>query len=101
MQDRDDAIQVTSHKYGRPTNPAPSIKMAGKWDTTFRTTFTKEDAHGKNPYQCASEAKTVKTTGYDKGFMLFDGNGWTPTKNLGSDQVRTEYRIRFNTEKKP
>lgn len=43
----------------------------------------------------------MKTTGYDKGFMLFDGNGWTPTKNLGSDQVRTEYRIRFNTEKKP
>lgn len=31
---------------------------------------------------------------------LFDGTGWVPEKNMHTDQMRTEYRNRFNPEKK-
>ena len=44
--------------------------------------------------------KEAKESGYLQNAKMFDGIGWTPSKNLHSDNVRTEYRIRFCTEKK-
>ena len=38
-------------------------------------------------------------SGYIQNNTLFDGSGWLPEKNMHSDMIRTEYRMRYNTKK--
>lgn len=35
-------------------------------------------------------------SGYYEAMKLFDNHTWVPTKNTWTDNVRTEYRNRFN-----
>ena len=42
----------------------------------------------------------MKASGYVVNSTLFDGTGWVPDIKLHSDMVRTEYRNRFNPQKK-
>ena len=44
-------------------------------------------------------AKPTDMSGYIRNSIACDGKGWTPSKNMHSDMIRTEYRIRFNAEK--
>lgn len=94
--------------------------MNTKWSTIQRISYSKDAIN----YNFPIHAKTVtngfgiselskkawrevakemesKESGYMRNSMLFDGRGWLPTKNMHTDQVRTEYRIRYNTDKLP
>ena len=37
----------------------------------------------------------TKASGFVQNSTLFDGTGWTPDKNLHTDQIRTSYRNGF------
>ena len=38
----------------------------------------------------------VTASGFVTAMTFFDGSTWKPEKNLHTDQVRTEYKNRFN-----
>lgn len=117
MQDEGDQIETVSYKYGKQTIPKPSKKLNAAWTTNHRQSFTKEAIS----YSAAIPSKTVTNfgmseqskqawrqiakdsneSGYIRNARLFDGKNWTPARNMHSDQVRTEYRIRYCTDKLP
>ena len=117
MQDEGDHIETVSYKYGMQTIPKPSKKVGGPWDTTHRQNFTKAAITFQAPIPSKTMtnfgmseqskqawrqvAKDANESGYIRNAKLFDGKGWKPAQNMHSDQVRTEYRIRYCTDKLP
>lgn len=114
MQDQGDPIQLTSHKYGCPTNPKPSTHMnSNGWTTTQRVSYPKKAAsffNAKTGFKTLSTEDSIKSayglkpgdafsSGYLQNHQCFDGKGFKPQRNMNSDMIRTEYRIRYNVGK--
>ena len=84
-----------------------------KWSTTFRLSMrppndrSKPAAFTRAPIKALPFDKqlttgyraSTKASGFVENSTLFDGTGWVPAKNLHSDLIRTEYRMRFNQAK--
>jgi hypothetical protein len=121
----DGTLHAVSHKYGKTTimdsHPAikgdiyttstaktyksPATRSKPNWrDRTKGQSFTatKGIAQTSTPraYSCGIKGVPIKTSGYVMNSTLFDGTGWVTEKNLHSDMRRTEYRNRYNPEKK-
>ncbi len=47
----------------------------------------------------SNRPSTVDRSGYTQNSLLFDGTTWVPHRSLHGDQVRTEYRDRYNKVK--
>lgn len=110
----DSTLFASTHKYGKctlqPTHPCVDDK---NWTTTARNSWRKPVEHNKptsrrNGTQSqvkfdngllASYRPSTTASGFGTGMKLFDGHNWMPMKNMHSDNVRTEYRNRFNKDK--
>lgn len=117
MQDEGDPIETVCYKYGKQTIPKPSKKLFARWTTNHRESFTKAAIEYQVPIPTKTVtnfgmseqskqawrqiAKDADESGYIRNAKLFDGKNWTPAKNMHTDQVRTEYRIRYCTDKLP
>ena len=64
---------------------------------TWRARHASCDFDPDNSKQPASHK--AKASGYIGNTTLFDGTGWTTEKNLHTDMMRTEYRMRMNQDK--
>ena len=81
-----------------------------KWNTTFRVSYpkpttqdkptaTKQAPVSENEFdntQREGYRKSTKAGGYQANAQLWDETSWATEKNLHTDQLRTEYRNRFN-----
>ena len=47
----------------------------------------------------SARPSTIDRSGYTQNSLLFDGTGWVPHRSLHGNQVRTEYRDRYNHHK--
>lgn len=90
----------------------PAIK-GDVYNTTARKSYREPNARSKPNWRLRKSNGDFEPTGAPvcpkwnaqaSGFVqnstLFDGTGWVPDRNLHSDMIRTEYRNRFNPEKK-
>jgi len=110
----DATLHAVNHRYGKTTimDSHPNIK-GDIYNTTTAKTYRaptvrtkpnwRERVKGQDfPNQrCRTRSIGVApASGYVMNSTLFDGTGWVPEKNLHTDMHRTEYRNRFNPEKK-
>jgi hypothetical protein len=115
-------VPTQNHKYGKQTIPPPSKMSGAKWSTTFRQSYHQKAISYGNMDRYLSQSKgsgfsksttafkldpkvkqawrdVAKESGYVQNSTLFDGSRWVPEKNLHTDQMRSEYRIRYNRPK--
>ena len=106
----------TSHLYGQQTITKPhACQNEPRWSTTMRESFRKPELRTKPTTRQAlnstqitfdetmrknwREQVKMSISGFENNALLLDGTTWVPDRHLHTDQVRTEYRNRFNQPK--
>ena len=111
----DSTRTAMSHKYGNQTMPKPHQCLAEQNITTVeRESFRKPQQRIKAHHRHASTLVESKfddsmienprlhadgkaaASGFAQSLLQCDGKTWVPEKNSHTDQLRTEYRNRFN-----
>lgn len=103
--------QTVSRFHGKSTLPLNHPNYSGNnWETNYGSSFKNQEKFRGFLYRKSDSEEWKKTpvlkgeknkaSGFDKNSTLFDGYGWSPIKKLHGDLSYSEYRSRFNPEKK-
>jgi len=103
----DDEYHTVSRFHGKTTIPMTHPNFSNQtWETTNRATFVNQEQQRARVFRstdpgfwksCSvSNRKSAQASGFVQNSTLFDGNGWTPIKQLHGDMTGTEYRNKIN-----
>ena len=105
----EDEYQTISRFHGHSTlsKEHPNY-ISDPWTTTNKTEFKPQEPIRKHIFRTTHTEKwkksqhslneATKSSGFVNNWLICDGNGWLPIKEMHGDMTNTEYRKRFNNE---